>query len=329
VISGTLKRSEGDYDYEDEHEYDAEENSSVTNRTVVDWAARVNATQARTWKKIGCFYLLTMLFSSVFNGLVLHAGQMTAGDMLFVTGAMWSPALAAGATKRIFGESVRELPWKWGNSRYAWLGYAIPIFYTVPVYAIVWLTGLGAFNTSFLQQKAVDFGWKGFPQSLTVILFVLITATIGLIPKLSRALGEEIGWRGFLVPELAKVVSFPKVALVSGLMWAAYHYPVLLFGDYNAGAPAWYSLTCFTIMVVAGSFILAWLVLRSQSLWPAAIFHASHNLFIQSIFTPLTGDTGPTKYVIDEFGIGLVITNVIGALIVCLLAWRHKVIGEQ
>jgi membrane protease YdiL (CAAX protease family) len=69
-------------------------------------------------------------------------------------------------------------------------------------------------------------------------------------------------------------------------------------------------------MVVADSFILAWLTLRSNSLWPAAIFHGSHNLFIQSIFTPLTRDTGPTKYVIDEFGIGLVITIGIGAILV-------------
>jgi membrane protease YdiL (CAAX protease family) len=69
-------------------------------------------------------------------------------------------------------------------------------------------------------------------------------------------------------------------------------------------------------MVIADSFILAWLALRSGSLWPAAILHASHNLFIQSICTPLTRDTGPTKYIIDEFGIGLVITITVGAIIV-------------
>jgi membrane protease YdiL (CAAX protease family) len=63
---------------------------------------------------------------------------------------------------------------------------------------------------------------------------------------------------------------------------------------------------------------MAWLTLRSNSVWPAAICHGSHNLFIQSIFTPLTRDTGPTKYVIDEFGIGLVVTIGIGAIVV----WR-------
>ena len=280
----------------------------------------MNESKARIWKKIGCFYGLTMIFSGLFDAFVIHAGKMDTGGLIYVTGSMWSPALAAFATKRIFGESIRELPWQWGNARNAWLGYLIPIAYALPVYLIVWITGLGAFNLAILPKTAQDFGWSNFPPGLTLALFVLLTATLGMVAKTSRALGEEIGWRGFLVPELSKVVSFPMIGLISGLMWAVYHFPVLIFADYNAGTSAWYGLTCFTIMVVADSFILAWLTLRSRSLWPAAIFHGSHNLFIQSIFTPLTRDTGPTKYIIDEFGIGLVITIAIGAIVV----WRKR-----
>ena len=78
--------------------------------------------KAKTWKKIAVFYALTLAFSGVFNALVLHAGKLDAGNLLYVTGSMWSPALAAFATKTIFGESIRELPWRWGSSRYAWLG---------------------------------------------------------------------------------------------------------------------------------------------------------------------------------------------------------------
>ena len=272
---------------------------------------------SRVWKKIALFYLLTLCFSGLFDALVLHAGKLDAGNLLYVTGSMWSPALAAFATKILFRESVRDLPWRWGPARYAWLGYLIPIAYALPVYLIAWFTGLGGFyNAKFLQETAAQLGWVNFPRAVSFVLFVLLTGTVGLVGKLSRALGEEIGWRGFLVPELAKVVGFPAIGLISGLMWAVYHYPVLLFADYNAGGPAWYGLSCFTLMVIASSYIMAWLTLRSGSLWPAALFHASHNLFIQSILTPLTTDTGPTKYIIDEFGIGLVITTAIGAVIV-------------
>jgi len=278
------------------------------------------ASPARTWKKIACFYILTILFSGIFGGFIMFAGKMNVGDLLFVTGAMWSPALAVFVTKKIFGESIRDLAWQWGENRYAWIGYFVPLLYALPVYVVVWLTGLGAFNWDTVQKIAANYGWQNLPLGLTLILFVLLTATVGLIAKLGRALGEEIGWRGFLVPELAKVLPFPMVGLVSGLMWAAYHYPVLLFADYNNGVPKPYALICFTLMVIFGSIVMAWLVLRARSLWPAAILHASHNLFIQSIFTPLTGDTGQTKYIVDEFGIGLVITTAIGAAIVLLVA---------
>ena len=273
----------------------------------------------RIWKKIAVFYGLTLVFSNVFNAFELFFAHhpMDAGALLYVTGTMWSPGLAALLTKRIFREPIGELPWKWGGARYAWLAYLIPLAYVLPVYLVVWLTPLGGFlDADFVKRTAEQFGWTNFPPALTLTLFVLITATLGLVAKTSRALGEEIGWRGFLVPELSKVVGFTGIGLISGLMWAVYHFPVLLFGDYNKGAPAWYSLICFTLMVVADSFILAWLTLRCKSLWPAAIFHGSHNLFIQSIFTPLTRDTGPTKYIIDEFGIGLVITIGIGAILV-------------
>ena len=282
----------------------------------------MNEAKGRVWKKIAVFYTLTMLFSGVFDAFVLHAGKMDAGNLLYVTGAMWSPALAAFATKKIFRERIRDLPWSWSGARYAWLAYLIPLGYALPVYLVVWLTGLGGFYDVDLAKKiAEQFGWLDLPPNLMLALFVLLTATLGMVAKMSRALGEEIGWRGFLVPELSKVVGFSGTAIISGLMWAVYHYPILLFADYNASTPAWYGLICFTIMVVAFSFILAWLTLRSGSLWPAAIFHGSHNLFIQSILSPLTRDTGITKYIIDEFGIGLVITTLIGAIIV----WRRRV----
>lgn len=273
--------------------------------------------KARSWRKVAVFYGLTLLFSGVFVAFDLRAP----GNITLITGVMWGPAVAAVLTQWAFGESVRNLGWNWGSGRYQIWAYVIPLFYALPVYVIVWLTGLGGFyDTAFAARTIKDFGMSGLPMSVGLTGYVLLAATAGFIPKTARALGEEIGWRGFLVPELAKITNFTGVGFISGLMWAAWHYPSILFGSYNAGTPPWYALTCFTVMVVAGSFIAAWLRLRSQSVWPAAILHGSHNLFIQLILTPLTLDTGRTAYLIDEFGAGLAIANVIGAIIV----WRKR-----
>jgi len=140
------------------------------------------------------------------------------------------------------------------------------------------------------------------------ICFIQVTSntyysgSFGLAENLATALGEEIGWRGFLVPELFKTMGFTGTALFSGVVWACWHYPILIWGDYNGGTPACYGLTCFTVLVVAIRFVFAWMRLKSGSLWVGAILHASHNPYIQEIFTPLTRNTGKTAWFIDEFG---------------------------
>lgn len=62
------------------------------------------------------------------------------------------------------------------------------------------------------------------------------------------------------------------------------------------------------------SFIFAWLTLKSGSLWPAALLHASHNLFIQGIFDNLMRDTGQTLWYTTEFGAALAVTSVVFAV---------------
>jgi membrane protease YdiL (CAAX protease family) len=106
-------------------------------------------------------------------------------------------------------------------------------------------------------------------------------------------------------------MSFTKLSLLSGIIWAAWHSPILLFADYNAGTNRWYALSCFTVMIVSGSFGFAWLRLRSGSLWTAAVLHASHNLFVQTVFDNLMRDTGKTLWYTTEFGVALAAVNVL------------------
>ena len=60
--------------------------------------------------------------------------------------------------------------------------------------------------------------------------------------------------------------------------------------------------------------------LKSGSLWTAAMLHASHNLYIQEIFTPLTRNTGKTAWYIDEFGAVLPIV----ILVFAIYFWRRR-----
>jgi uncharacterized protein len=270
---------------------------------------------------IGTFLVLTFAFSAVFYALILISGRVGGGAGRYVTGLMWCPGLAALLTCRIHGIPITALGWRWAGFRYQAASYVLPAAYSLVAYAVIWGTGLGSLpNPTFLRESIDAVGIGAMPSWAAVMLMVVLTAVYGFIRSCGNALGEEIGWRGFLAPHLVRTRGFTGASLITGCIWAAWHYPVLLFADYNLGTPGWYAVSCFTLMVIGLSVIYTWFRLRTGSLWTATFLHASHNLFIQAIFTPLTSDTGPTRYAIDEFG--FVLPLVIGATAVWF--WRRR-----
>ena len=269
-------------------------------------------------KKIITYVVLVFAFSAVFYYRMIASGSISG----YIFPLMWCPAVAALLTQLLFQRNLRGLGWGRGKAKYWWLGYGLPILYCLVVYGIVWLTGFGRVDlTAFRQQAILRVDLPIQSPLLYLIGYVAIMTTVVLAGGTVQALGEEIGWRGFLVPELAKAYSFTQTSLISGIIWMLWHSPLILFADYNnTGAPRWFGLLCFVVVVIGVSFVFAWLRLRSGSLWPAVLLHASHNLFVQMVFTPLTIDTGDTAYVIDEFGIGLAIALVL----LGYLFWRQR-----
>jgi membrane protease YdiL (CAAX protease family) len=233
---------------------------------------------------------------------------------MVVTLIMWCPTFAALATCKWFGISAAGLGWKWPTRYVAW-SYLVPILYALPVYVVTWLAVPGSFAFSrFAQPLGAAFGFPDAPRAVTLLLAIPLYAVLGVIASTARALGEEIGWRGFLLPRLVERTGFTWGCLLSGCIWSAWHYPALLFADYNAGTTPAFALACFTLMVIALSYIMGWFRLRSGSLWPAAVMHASHNLFIQAIFDGITAPVGRARYITTEFGVGLVLTAAAFAL---------------
>ena len=265
-------------------------------------------------RAVSLYLLFTLLFSAVIWALIIWSGHLGMAFGTMITAIMWCPALAAMVSCRLLGRSFRSLAWRWPESRYIAAAYFVPLAYALIAYGAVWGLRLGGWNRDLVGLVTQRFGLRGMPEWGALTLWLLFTATTGVVRGLSTALGEEIGWRGFLVPELAKQMSFTRLSLLSGIIWAAWHSPLLLFADYNAGTNRWYALGCFTVMIVATSFMFAWLRLKSGSLWPAAVLHASHNLFIQTVFDNLMRDTGKTLWYTTEFGAGLAVVTAAFAL---------------
>lgn len=101
---------------------------------------------------------------------------------------------------------------------------------------------------------------------------VLVGGALNLIP----ALGEEIGWRGWLWPRLQPLGQIPAIS-ISGVVWGLWHAPLVLLG-YNypfAGGVSGVFFMCGMCIVVGAFF--AWLRTMCNSVWPSALAHGIFN----------------------------------------------------
>ncbi len=229
---------------------------------------------------------------------------------------MWCPGIAALLTLRFARGDFKSLGFKFGGLRYYLLAYGLPLAFCVPVYLVVWLSGLGGFDPDPLEAYRARAGLPAGPVgTLAIVAAMLLLAPTGLL----ASLGEELGWRGFLVPRLMTLTSFTKTSLITGLIWSLWHYPVIVavLPFYIPKLPLGYAIACFTVSVVAISFVYTWLRMRSGSVFPAALLHATSNAF-QAYFEGVTKHRELTSYFTYEFGLGF-------ALVIPLVAlpfWR-------
>jgi membrane protease YdiL (CAAX protease family) len=266
--------------------------------------------------KIGLFLALTFLLSAISWIPMLRSGDIGMGGGLYILATMWCPGVAAVITRLVTQKNLRGMGWVPRTLGLLALAYVLPILYAMPVYSAVWGLELGGFDPSRWQLEP----------GMSPLQGLLLIGSIGALMGLVSATGEEIGWRGLLVPELAKVTSARNSALISGLIWAAWHMPLIIGANYRSDdTPLLYSLACFTVMITGLSFIMAWITLKSRSLWPAALLHSTHNLFIQGLFDGATVNGPATGWWTGEFGIGLALAIALAAA----LLWRLETPGSD
>lgn len=158
------------------------------------------------------------------------------------------------------------------------LWFGIPAFIVVSVLASAALglyrldlTGFSLFKQMLAQQSD---GAGGLPANLMVALafgMVLVSPVLNAIP----ALGEEWGWRGWLLPRL--LPHGQLVAIVaSGIIWGIWHAPLTLLGYNYAQLGAWAALMFVPFCVLFGA-VLAWTRLVTDSVWPAVVGHGVLN----------------------------------------------------
>jgi len=149
---------------------------------------------------------------------------------------------------------ARYLPWRAGWHHYV---YAIVLPVIIVSLAVVVEVLFGAPRPTAARIKS-------WPEMLPRFVFIFLF--IGL--------GEETGWRGFALPEFQKRFSPLSASLILGVLWAAWHIP--LMGIEFKGTV----IFAFLVSIISGSVALAWLFNKANGgLLPVPLMHATVNTF--------------------------------------------------
>ncbi|MFQ6614404.1 MAG: CPBP family intramembrane glutamic endopeptidase [Fidelibacterota bacterium] len=212
----------------------------------------------------------------------------------------WIPFF--GATLSVRGGND---PGAWG-AIFGILGPFSPLLAAVLTRVLVAREGfadahLGILNVKWyfwLLALLLPFFWNGV-QDLFQVLFGFITvdgskATLGLyrIPinlfgGLIIFIGEEFGWRSYLVEKLRPLGRW-KALLYSGIIWSLWHLPAVSIPNTSTSYGLQINimgtlLTLFIILLFG--FIFGWLYLESNSVWPGVLMHSYSNLITLSLLS--------------------------------------------
>ncbi|MCG2784505.1 MAG: CPBP family intramembrane metalloprotease [Anaerolineae bacterium] len=199
------------------------------------------------------------------------------------------PVLATFLTRAITRD---KSPWylkpnfrqSWKTYLFAALAPGLAIFLSGLLYFLLFPQDLDLTARNLVAQ----YGQFGAPENLlltpqTILLvgiaFIFISPLV--LPVHLFALGEEIGWRGYLLPNLLKLISPRKATLLHGVLWGLAHAPLIYFGfNYGSGywrAP-WSGILMMTLVCVVLGTWLAYVTIQSQSILPAVILHGAGNV---------------------------------------------------
>lgn len=248
-------------------------------------------------KKVTLFTVLTLVITAIvmvavsliYQGIEdpIKAKSIFQGGMAF---SMFIPLIMALVVKADF----KGMGWKpqiKGNVRWIIFCLIVPMFLVVMGAAIFFLIfpdlfdPKGSYMLESYRQLGVDFEaqLEASGMNFGTYRLVMIIGSMTVLPFVNMlvAIGEEIGWRGFLYPELRKGFGRVKTWLIGGVIWGAFHFGAILAGGYEygfdyIGAPVLGPIA-FTICCISLGVLHEIIYDRTKCIWFTALFHGGFN----------------------------------------------------
>ena len=173
----------------------------------------------------------------------------------------------------------------------SWLpALLLPVFLCGAAYGTALLIGAGRLADLHLDADQVG-GWT-------------LGLLVGLVVWSVVFIGEEIGWRGFMLPRVQELTDRRRAAVITGFAHGCFHLPLILIAStYDSEGVRWIAAPAAVLVITAGGVFYAWLRDRSGSIWPVAIAHNTVNtVFDLGATVVVASSPASLAYVAGETG---------------------------
>jgi uncharacterized protein len=169
---------------------------------------------------------------------------------------------------------------------------------------------------------AAAFGVVRFPGLAPGFGLALVNLAVTIIISSVLLLGEEIGWRGYLLFRVAELTSGRRAALLTGVFHAIFHLPLLLLTTtYQSEGKRWIVVPMVMVTLTLAGVWYGWLRLWSGSIWPVSLSHSAFNNLMETVAgVAIATSPAMMAYVTTEDG---VVTMIIMVLVAGYLLTRR------
>jgi membrane protease YdiL (CAAX protease family) len=171
-----------------------------------------------------------------------------------------------------------------------WLAtWLLPLLAAVTGGALFYLLFRQSFDPNLGEIRKLTASVPGLAEISPWLFMLSITLQIIFLATPINAvvsLGEELGWRAYLLPKLmsyfagaepANASAARRAALLVGLIHGVWHWPLFLLSTRLDSGSAFPFPLVYLVFTCSMSVLLSWATLRSGSVWPAAIGHGAIN----------------------------------------------------
>lgn len=279
-------------------------------------------TKMETKKRLTIFVALTIVIAWIIFSMIPICGLTygTGLSTVILAAGMFVPAVSSILTRLITKEGFGKMylrPHFKGHAKDYLLVFFGPTVLLILSGAVYFLIFPGTFDPALttLTQLTAAGGASGISAATLLLIQFLTVLIIGPVINIIPTMGEELGWRGYLLPKLRTLISDRAALIITGVIWGIWHLPVIVMGhNYGTDYIGYPYLGIFAMILfcVVLGVIEGYISIKLESAIPAAMIHSTVNAGAALPILLIKGDYNAL--------LGPAITGIIGCIPFAILA---------